>query len=151
MLGEFETMKPITRISNANRWRLLPLLLVGLTTGCSDEPFSMKKVSGQITFEDGTPLPEGVWVWFYSLTPPIDAKTHPRPGVAYPDGHGKFDFVTSHKWGDGLVVGKHKVVIATNQRGAVPAGVPREYNDENKTPLEVDTADAPFDIKVRKK
>lgn len=128
--------------------------LILLLSGCGGEPFSMVKASGKITYEDGTLLPAKdnfVRLTFFPQTPPLDEKTHPRPGSA--DVHledGTFDFVTSHKYRDGLTVGKHKVVISTTYMHEVPKGVPPEYNDPNKTPLEVDTAQQPFMLKVRK-
>ena len=50
--------------------------------------------------------------------------------------------------GDGLVPGKYKVVL-----GPVPLSpsvAPPEYGSMNNTPLEIDTANSPFDLKVRK-
>jgi hypothetical protein len=64
---------------------------------------------------------------------------------------GKFQTVTSHTYGDGLVRGEHKVLVealsASNVR--LPL-VPPEYADVAKTPLRVDTKDSPFTIKVPK-
>ena len=54
--------------------------------GCgSQEPFAMQKVSGKITYDDGTLIPsEGNYLrlTFYPQTPSLDSKTHPRPATA---------------------------------------------------------------------
>jgi hypothetical protein len=63
---------------------------------------------------------------------------------------GKFDCVTSYKYGDGLVPGKHKVVIQTaNERDGAPI-VAQEYATVESTKLVIDTANLPLDIKVPK-
>jgi hypothetical protein len=48
--------------------------------------------------------------------------------------------------------GKHKVlVVATDPRGqAIEGIIPPEYRDPEKTPIMVDTAEIPFNIKVKK-
>jgi hypothetical protein len=126
-----------------------------LAAGCwSREPFALVKVSGRITYEDGTLIPaEGNFVrlMFYPQTPPRDSKTNPRPGAADVDlRDGSFSVVTTHRWGDGLTVGKHKVVICGVLLTDVPKGVPPEYNDMTKPLLEVDTSQQPFQLKIRK-
>jgi hypothetical protein len=64
---------------------------------------------------------------------------------------GKFDSVSSHGVGDGLAVGKYKVTLGTIGPTAMPPTVlPPEYTDTSQTPLVVDTADSPFELKVRK-
>jgi hypothetical protein len=127
-----------------------------LAAGCgSREPFALVKVSGRITYEDGTLIPaEGncVRLVFYPQTPPRDSSTYPRPATADVDlRDGTFSVVTTHRWGDGLTVGRHKVVLCMAVLSAVPKGVPAEYNDMIKTPLEVDTSKAPFHLKIRKR
>lgn len=82
----------------------------------------------------------------------IDAigNAHPRMGIANVDAEGKFDCVTSYKFGDGLVPGKHKVVIqGAADRGGVPA-VPKEDTAAETTQITVDTSKLPFEIKVPK-
>jgi hypothetical protein len=131
--------------------KLTFVLALALLTGCgSGEPFDHVPVSGQITYEDGSPLPGKVQLNFYPQVAPIDSQTHPRPGVAYTDEQGKFDVATTHRWGDGLIRGTHKVAISTEVRQVVPAGVPAEYNDLRKTPLTIDADKTPLIIKIRK-
>ena len=68
------------------------------------------------------------------------------------DASGAFANVTSYKYGDGLVLGKHKVSIdyATDAKGKFL--VPKDYTHGGTTPLIVEitesSADAPLEIKV---
>jgi hypothetical protein len=127
-------------------------IVVLLSAGCGGEPFRHVPVSGKVTYEDGSPIPvDGLSVAFHSQTPPVDAKTYPRPGMAAVDrATGTLGSVTSHKFNDGLVQGKHKVVLMVSVGSLPPSIVPPEYGDLAKTPLEVDTASQPFHLKVRK-
>jgi hypothetical protein len=91
-------------------------------------------------------------VVFISESEPVDSKTHPRPATASVDkATGAIHSVTTHKFNDGLVRGKHKVTFGIVGGGVPPASlVPAEYLDPARTPLEVDTASQPFELKVRK-
>ncbi len=120
-----------------------------LSAGCgSSDPFDYIKASGKISYEDGTPIPGGLRLVFVSQDVAAVGNAHPRQGMANADANGNFDSVTSHKFGDGLVPGKHKVFVAAEQ-GSKPR-VPKEYMSELTTPLIVDTANLPLDIKVPK-
>ena len=126
--------------------------MVALGTGCggSDSPFDYVQVTGRLTYEDGTPVPaEGIKLIFDSQAPPV-GNAHPRPGSAMVDSNGEFKDITSYKFADGLVPGKHKVSIlyATDADGKLL--VPPEYTKASTTPLVVDTADSPLEIKVPK-
>ena len=122
--------------------------------GCGPrEPFRHASISGKITYEDGSLIPADTLVLtFIPQTAPINPKTYPRPGMAVVDKTtGTFNSATTHKLNDGLVQGKHKVTLAgANGRPLPRSIVPREYSDPAKTPLEVDTANQPFELKVRK-
>jgi hypothetical protein len=122
--------------------------------GCgSGDPFSYVKVSGKVAYEDDTLIPlDGMFLNFYSQTRPIDAKTYPRIGTTLVQkSDGTFSSVTSHLAGDGLIRGKHKVTVTSSTQGPLPSSmVPVEYADPEKTPIEVDTAQQPFVLKVRK-
>ena len=132
----------------------LVFCLVLLAPGCgSRDPFSYTRVNGKIVYEDGTLIPvDPLVLTFYPQRPPIDAKTFPRVGTAHVDKEtGTFRAVTTSKPGDGLVRGKHKVTLTDSWRQPLDASlVPPEYGDPAKTPLEVDTADLPFELEVRK-
>lgn len=125
-----------------------------LSAGCgSGDPFSYVQVSGKLTYEDGSLIPaETIILIFTPQQEAINSKTHPRPGsTTINKTTGEFRTVTSHKYGDGLVRGKHKVTLLSGDYQRLPAKlVPAEYYDTTKTPLEVDTSQQPFHLKVRK-
>lgn len=113
-------------------------------SGCSNEPFPLVRVEGKITYEDGERIPvDSLMIRFVPLTPPLDEKTHARPGTTFTAEDGTFHRVTTHTANDGIVRGRHKVLVK-----ATPQTVPEFYMRVEETPLEVDTADSPFHIKV---
>ncbi len=131
---------------------LLGLLLI---TGCggTKDPFSYVKVKGKVTYADGSLIPaQRITLTFNSESPPLDAKTYPKPGVAEVNvADGTFDSETSHYAGDGLVPGKHKVQVQTFDKNDHPVPlVPARYRDPKLTPIEIDTAKGDIDIKVDK-
>ena len=127
------------------------LLGVLLLAGCgSNSPFKYVPASGKITYEDGTPIPGGCRLTFFSQDVAAVGTAHPRPGMTSVGAEGNFDCITSYKYGDGLVPGRHKVVIqAATDRGGMPV-VPTEDTNEETTKIIVDTKDLPFHIKVPK-
>lgn len=120
--------------------------------GCgSGGPYDYEKVSGKITYDDGTAIPGGgLRLRFVAQEAPQVENAFPRPAFANVDSNGEFENVTSHKFGDGLIPGKHKVAIEKEGMPDARAPVPKEYLSINTSPLTVDTADAPFHIKVPK-
>ncbi len=129
------------------------ILSVGLSAGCgSAEPFHYVKVCGRVAYEDGSPIPADILrVTFIPQASAADSKTHPLAGTARVGADGVFDSVTSHKPGDGLVPGKHKVtVVALDGQERPTAAVHADYADSDRTPLEVDTANRPFTLLVKK-
>ena len=137
------------------RWWFAPGLLgVLFSIGCgSDDPFNYHRVSGKVTYDDGSLIPaERITVTFYPQVERIDAKTHPRPGKAEVTvADGTFNQVTSHEHGDGVVRGKHKVTIAAlDSQGRVSTAIPLEYSHPKRTPLEVDSADSPYLFEIKK-
>jgi hypothetical protein len=135
------------------RGALLPLLLCG-AVGCGrDNPFDLEKVSGTLTYDDGSLIPASqIILKFEPLAAPLDAKTNPPSGMSYVKvADGTFDVVTSYKYADGLVRGKHRVLVsATGASGNATKLVPNDYIDSERTPLLVDTAESPFRLVVRK-
>lgn len=124
-----------------------------LTAGCgAKDPFSYAQVSGKVSYEDGTLIPADYILLFYPQSGPLDAKTYPRCGTAIVEkATGRFNSITSYKPGDGLVRGKHKVTLLTPGHDFLPASlVPPEYGSPLKTPLEVDTAQQPFELRIKK-
>ena len=120
-------------------------------SGCgSGSPFKYVKVSGTVKYEDGSAIPGGCRLVFNSVDAAPVGNAYPRPGMADVNAEGTFNEVTSYKFGDGLVPGKHKVVVqAANERDGNPV-VPKEYTNPETTPLVIDTKDVPFEIKVPK-
>jgi hypothetical protein len=102
-------------------------------------------------YDDGTPIPGGGLRLQFSAqdAPPVEG-AHPRPAIAEVNGKGEFDCVTSYKYCDGLIPGRHKVAIqqVTGQDGR-PL-IPSEFTSIATTPLVVHTDDAPLEIKVPK-
>jgi hypothetical protein len=118
----------------------------------------MDQVSGTVRYEDGSLIPsKSIIIRFEPLSPPLDEKTHPKPGNAMIDpDDGSFDVVTTYRYGDGIVRGRHKVLI--RERAAAPrsqdtpanALIPERFHDPASTPLEIDSRDSPFEFKVPK-
>lgn len=130
-------------------------ILAFLLAGCGTDPFSYVDVTGTVTYEDGSPIPaDFMTVTFESLSEGIDEKTHPRPGMAVVDKGGSFGQVTSSPQaiGEGIVPGKHKVVIrAFDEMEEQLDVIPPEYSDVTTTPIEIDTNETThFDIKIKK-
>ena len=128
-----------------------PILACLLSAGCGSRgPFDDVPVSGKVTYEDGSPIPGGCQLVFTALDVEPVRKEHPRPGRATVNANGEFDSVTSYKYGDGLIPGRHKVVILSgSDQGGKPV-VAKEYATVQTTPLVIDTADVPLEIKVPK-
>jgi hypothetical protein len=136
---------------HVKRFLLLPFLAAALGCG-SGGPFEYVKVHGKVTYEDGSPIPsKGLRLRFAAMDAPKVANAVPRPAFARVDDKGEFASATSYKPDDGLIPGKHKVAIEASGGGpnaTVP--VPKDYQSISTTPLTVDTAKLPFEIKVPK-
>jgi hypothetical protein len=132
--------------------RALLLISCLACVGCgSNSPYEYVEASGHIGYEDGTPIPAGGYRLLFSAidAPPVEG-AHPRPGTADVDEKGDFDRVTSYKYGDGLIPGRHKVAFQEVRDKQGRLLVPKEFTNIATTPLTVDTNDLPFDIKVPK-
>jgi hypothetical protein len=107
-------------------------------------------VQGRLTYEDGSLIPAGgIVLRFIAEDAKSVGNNRPRPAAANVSAEGVFDCVTSYKYGDGLIPGKHRVTLnyATDEKGNLL--VPKEYTLAD-SPLIIDTADAPLHIKVPK-
>ncbi len=122
--------------------------------GCSGgNPYDMVEVAGTVTYEDGSLIPaDSIMLKFDPQAAPLDTKTHPRKGFADVNvSDGTFQFATTHKHADGLVAGKHKVLVAARlKKGNAANLVPKEYQRPDTTPVEIDTDELPLKIQVRK-
>jgi hypothetical protein len=132
------------------RTRMPFIAVIIFCLGCgSGGPFHYQEVQGTLTYEDGTPIPSGgIQLKFIALDVAAVEDSHPRPAIANLDAQGEFPCVTSYKYGDGLVPGKHKIAILGAKDNHGKLLVPKECTHVTTTPLIVDTADAPFEIKV---
>jgi hypothetical protein len=131
---------------------LFLFLVLASAAGCgSGSPFDYVKVNGKVTYDDGSPIPNGgLRIRFAPVDPPKVENAVPRPAYAKFNEKGDFDSVTSYKYGDGLIPGKHKVAIEAADGPTNKLAVPKEYTSISTTPLVIDTADSPLDIKVPK-
>lgn len=149
---------PAMSLANGLRpFLLLPAAVVLFSlAGCGPSaPYPIVPVTGKVTYEDGTPIPAArVVVSFESEAPPVDSKTHPRAGKAEVNpSDGTFSSVTTWKFGDGAIVGPHKVVVISMDEKQNPTKhVPKEYQSKVTTPLTIEvTRDGkPLEIKVAK-
>jgi hypothetical protein len=129
----------------------LALALIGVIGCGSGGPFKYTKVRGRVTYEDGSPIPtKGLRLRFAALEAPKVEKAFPRPAFAEVDQNGEFESVTSYKPGDGLIPGKHKVAIEAGGGPDANLPVPKEYSSISTTPLIIDTAQLPLEIKIPK-
>ena len=144
---------PLSKISVRSLLGLrVGLAVVVACLGCrgSDAPFEYIPIRGKLTYEDGSIIPaSGIVLRFIVQDVETTGVVHPRPAGANLNAEGVFDCVTSYKYGDGLIPGKHRVTLnyATDEQGNLL--VPKEYTLVT-SPLIIDTADAPLEIKVPK-
>ncbi len=140
---------------SSRTWCVVALLGLVAANGCgSGEPFSYRRVMGTVKYDDESLISaEQIDVTFHPLTPPVDPKTHPRPGVGRVDpATGTILEVTSHKYADGVVAGEHKVTVQTYDADYRPTSILRaEYADVSTTPLTYRTSDGSATIRLRKK
>jgi hypothetical protein len=136
--------------------KVFSYLAVGLfvfsIVGCggSGSPYDYVPVTGKVTYEDGTPLPIGGFVIkFFAIDAPQVAGASPRLGQADVGADGSFSSATSYKPGDGLIPGKHRVSFLYADKDGKSL-VPMEYTVPRESPLIVDTASLPLEIKVPK-
>lgn len=116
-------------------------------------PYDLVDVSGKVTYEDGSLIPAGsIMLKFDPEAAQFDAKTHPRKGFALVNvGDGTFDYATTHKHADGLVAGKHKVlVVAYAEDGKAASVVPRSISGLTRRRLKSIRSILPLEIKIKK-
>ncbi len=124
--------------------------MLAAVSGCGNgQPYSVEKVSGKITYEDGSLIPANrLRLIFFPQVPPVDPKTPPKQGIAEVGvTTGKFSFAYTFGPNDGIIRGESKVVVQAIGNGQL---VPDEYTKEDTTPLKVKSSDSPFDFKIPK-
>ena len=123
-------------------------------SGCgTSKPYPVQKVSGKITYEDGSLIPaQIIRLVFVPQTPPIDPKVPPMKGKADVDvKSGRFSDATTFVRADGIIRGEHKVFMQCIVNGTQSSKlVPADYASAEKTPLRVKSSESPFDLKVPK-
>jgi hypothetical protein len=137
----------------------LGLIAVAVVSGCnSDMPFDVVPVQGKVTYEDGSLIKaDSILVTFNPVKSEEHGKLVPPGGQTYLNVQdGTFSAVSSRRANDGVVAGRHKVVVVSfkNRSGGNPVptdAVPADYRKVSTTPLEIDVdSDTEFiDLKVR--
>jgi len=124
------------------------LLLCGVIGCGGSEPFKLLPVSGKVTYEDGSLISASrIEVVFEPQAAPIDPKTYPRPGRAeVKAADGTFAEATSHKYGDGVVVGKHKVKVIIYDQKETPTEL-----QVTPSEIEVGPGRTEFEFRVKKR
>ncbi len=153
----FEILSPLLAARRASIAGAVCLVALLSLAGCggSGDPFAYVQAKGSVKFADGTPVnaPLVRLIFIPQDFKQPDEKTFPPKGNADVSSDGTFDTITSHKPGDGLLPGKHKVLVLTQDKMGMPLQniVPPAYSDPAKTPVLVDTANPDsFNIKVEK-
>jgi hypothetical protein len=126
------------------------LLLAGC--GGTGNPFDSVPVSGKVSYEDGSLIPvQGIKIYFHCLEPPKDGM-HPRPATVGVGPDGTFKDVTTYKYADGLVLGRHKVSLVCQEGGTLTTKIPKDYALPAKTPLVIEVTESGqfLEIKIPK-
>ncbi len=120
--------------------------------GCgSTGPYEYVPVHGTVTYEDGTRIPlGGMRLLFLAQDAPEVAGAHPRQAMANVNDQGEFECATTYKYGDGLIPGKHKVVIQAEAEKDGRKILPKSCLGPATTTIVVDTTDLPLEVKVPK-
>lgn len=133
-------------------------LLVGagilLASGCgSSNPYETVPARGTIKFADGSPIEAArIDVEFISQTPPVDAATHPRPGIAAVDPNTGEFIVSTYAYGDGLIVGRHRVtVVAYDEQRRPLKAIGAEYRSPETSPLEIEADGAELELRIERR
>ena len=132
---------------------LVPLGLLTLWVWVPRGRLVYERVSGTVTYSDGTPLPvDGMIIRFHSFVRARDARTLPPVGVAVVDREsGEFSHATTRFPGDGIISGLHKVTLHTASEQPLPQSIASaDYSERNRTVLRIDTKSKPLKIIVDK-
>lgn len=125
--------------------------------GVGGEPFRLVQVEGSVTYDDGGVIPGHRLLVTFT---PIEGDTSVRrsgkvlPGtVVIRGGESAFYAVTTHRYGDGVMSGGHKVsIIAMDQNNCPMEVVPPEYQSFESTPIKISVSrwGGPLRITVRR-
>lgn len=132
-------------------WKFLCLLLCPVILGCGSDGPRMGKVTGKVTYTDGTVPQGGVAVIRFEVAPD---STPDKRKAADSDIQADGSYaITTMKPGDGAFYGKYKVVFTIlDSYRAGNALVDRKYTDAKTTPFEcvVDSSSQTMDFTIEK-
>ena len=134
-------------------WRLSLIASVFFASGCgSSTTYPIVPATGNVKYEDGTLIPAyRIQAKFISEAPPLDKKTHPRPGLGEVNVDDGSFAVSTYDFEDGLIRGKHKVTVRSYDEKNLPSGeIPEVYASPDSSPLEVDASEYPFELRIQK-
>lgn len=122
--------------------------------GCwSSTPYPLTQVEGNVLYEDGSLIPaETVRLQFISLAETKSPKYPPKKANVQVDATtGRLTKATTYRYGDGVIRGEHRVIVQAMNGGRPDVGlVPSSCERPDTTPLMVDTAVQPIEIRVPK-
>lgn len=127
-------------------------LLLSLV-GCGKGPYGTTKISGTITYDDGSLIPaERIEIRFISQEPPLDGKTYPRIGYAeVNEADGTFDEVSTYAFADGIIKGKHKVAaMSLDAKNEPTPAIPEPFRSPDTSGIEIESSQAPFKLLIKR-
>lgn len=128
---------------------LTPLLI----SGCGRKTtYPIVPVQGTIKYEDGSIIPAyRIQLKFISQEPPLDKKTHPRPGLGEVKVEDGSFAVSTYGFEDGLIRGTHKVTARSyNDQNLPSPEVPIVYGSPDSSPLEINAEESPFELVIKR-
>lgn len=125
---------------------ILAMLLGFSLIGCgSKTPFELTHIKGKVVCSDGSLIQaDQILVQFVPQGIQNQGMNAPRAAETYADvSDGTFSDLTTWKFADGVMVGRHKVVVISLKIGSHGMGVPTtaipaRYHQASTTPLEVE-------------
>jgi hypothetical protein len=121
--------------------------------GGSDVPYEMVPVEGRVTYDDGSTISAArMEVILQPQNPPANPDVPPRAARGEVNvADGTFSTVSTYEYGDGAIVGQHKVqLISYDQSDAITDAIPEIYRNLDTTPLtvKVESGGSQLDLKV---
>lgn len=126
---------------------------IAMFAGCgSKTTYPIVPVSGVVKYDDGSLIPAyRIQLKFISQQPPLDKKTHPRPGLGEVNVDDGTFVVSTYEFEDGIIEGKHKVTARSYDEKNLPSGeIPMIYASPDSSPLEVDANESPFSLVIKR-
>ncbi len=148
IVDEGDRYRPIT---SGELKQVVDFIVAAAHSSANGGPFSYVNVHGKVTYEDGSLIPVTYLELLFIPQAAAVGKKYPRTGVVLVNVKtGEFSNSTSHTPFDGLVRGKHKVIVTGQNHVPLPKDIiPAKYADVTNTPLEIDTDQGVLTIKVR--